>query len=603
MKVLSLNGSWKCKPDLDNKGIKEKWFYSTNYREDDNNLIDIEIPTSFNMLEGYEDFEGIFWHYYKFNVSSDYINNKIHIKIRFKGSNYRTIIWINNKLIGQHFGGFTPFEHEIKNCLKSENNLIVVRIDNIRRKGQIPDLSFDWFNWGGIYRNVDLLILNEDRIEDVVIKTYLISNDECKLEFDYKIIGNPSIVWEIIDAESNSPILNDEISLNSKSLVYKFIIKNPKLWTPDTPNLYYLKIYNQNTIGKELLFKTSFGIRQINIVGTCLYLNKKRIFLKGISLHEEYMPYGRTIPYDKRKEDVQNIKSLGFNAIRTAHYSHDENLLDIADKLGILILEEIPVYQHCDFGNPHTYNTAQNMLKELIKRDINHPSVIWWSVGNEIPSHQRGCARFIKKLMKYARKLDNTRIITCVSRKLIPDLTRSSCDVATINTYFGWYYGHEKMISLILDIIRTPVHNKPWIYTEFGAGAKYGFHADWKKQIKYSEEKQLKVLDYTIRTVNSKQFFAGWFIWIYRDFKSPKRTNQFQQGFNRKGIVSGEKNEKKLIAYAIPKIIDKKRKILNLRIIGILLWIIFLPLSYLIITRLIDYFLKFLDEKPTYINR
>jgi len=124
MKVLSLNGSWKCKPDLDNKGIKEKWFYSTNYREDDNNLIDIEIPTSFNMLEGYEDFEGIFWHYYKFNVSSDYINNKIHIKIRFKGSNYRTIIWINNKLIGQHFGGFTPFEHEIKNCLKSENVLM-----------------------------------------------------------------------------------------------------------------------------------------------------------------------------------------------------------------------------------------------------------------------------------------------------------------------------------------------------------------------------------------------------------------------------------------------------------------------------------------------
>ena len=108
------------------------------------------------------------------------------------------------------------------------------------------------------------------------------------------------------------------------------------------------------------------------------------------------------------------------------------------------------------------------------------------------------------------------------------------------------------MISLILDIIRTPVFNKPWIYTEFGAGAKYGFHADWNKQIKYSEEKQINLIDFTIRTINSKEYFAGWFIWIYRDFKSPIKTNQFQQGFNRKGIVSEEKNEKKLIYYKIP---------------------------------------------------
>ncbi len=315
------------------------------------------------------------------------------------------------------------------------------------------------------------------------------------------------------------------------------------------------------------------------------------------------MPYGRTIPYKKRLEDVENIKSLGFNAIRTAHYSHDEAFLKIADEKGILILEEIPIYWHCDFKNPHTYATAINMLIELIKRDVNHPSVIWWCVGNEVPLHERNCANFIKRLMKFARELDDSRIITCVSRKLIPDLTRKYVDVSTINTYFGWYYGHEKMISLILDIIRTPVRNKPWIYTEFGAGAKYGFHADWNKQIKYSEEKQLQILDYTIRTINSKEYFAGWFIWVYRDFKSAKRINQFQQGFNRKGIVSGETNEKKLIYYRIPKILDQKRKILNTKTIGIILWIVLFPFSFFVFTRLIDYFLKHFELQPDYLNR
>jgi len=383
--------------------------------------------------------------------------------------------------------------------------------------------------------------------------------------------------------------------------VINISIMNPKLWSPDTPNLYYLKIFNNSIKSKDkLIFVSHFGIRQIEINGIHIYLNKEKIFLKGVSLHEEYIPYGRTIPYDKREKDVKNIKSLGFNAIRTAHYSHDEDLINIADKVGMLILEEIPVYQHCNFRDPQTYNTAANMLIELIKRDINHPSVIWWSVGNEVPLHQRSCAKFIKKLMNLARELDNSRIVTCVSRKLIPDLIRNNVDVATINTYFGWYYGHEKMISTILDIIRTPTHNKPWIYTEFGAGAKYGFHANWKNQVRYSEEKQLQVLDYTIRTINSKDFFAGWFIWIYRDFKSVKRTNQFQQGFNRKGIVSGEKNEKKLIFYRLPKIINEKRRTINTRIIGIVLWILIFPLSYLVFTRLIDFITNYVEKKPSY---
>ncbi len=299
------------------------------------------------------------------------------------------------------------------------------------------------------------------------------------------------------------------------------------------------------------------------------------------------MPFGRTIPYEKRLEDIKTIKSLGFNALRTAHYSHNEDLLAIADKIGILILEEIPVYWNCNFKSNEVFKVAARILRELIKRDINHPSVIWWSVGNEIPIHRRECSRFIKRLMVLARKYDDTRIVTYVSRKLITDLTRRYADVATINTYFGWYFGHERMLSLFLDIMTAPLFNKPWIFTEFGAGAKFGFHDDWKNQTKFTEERQLQLLDYTIRTINSKENFAGWFIWIFRDFRSLMKSGNYQQGFNRKGIVSEKSYEKKLIFYRIPKLIENQRKALNTKVLGIILWIIFFPFSYLILTHLI----------------
>jgi beta-glucuronidase len=597
MKTISLNGKWKCKSDIKNKGIENKWYLPENYNVNDIDLYDIEIPKSFNLLEEFENFEGVIWHFNQFEVKGNFDFNKYDFQIRFKGANYNTKVWLNGRFIGKHNGGFTPFYFNINNLIKERENFLTVRTDNTRKKDQIPPISFDWFNWGGIYRDIDLLILYKNRIKDVIIKTNLRNKQESKIEVSYNVKGNVLLEWQILDSSKLHVLYESAAPEGSGKGSFNIIINNPKLWAPNTPNLYYLRIYNiSQKNDKKLIFKSHFGIRQIEVIGTNLYLNKEKIFLKGASLHEEYMPYGRSIPYKKRKEDVDNFKSLGFNAIRTGHYSHDEDLIDIADKVGVLILEEIPVYWSCDFKNPQTYETAANMLKELIWRDINHPSVIWWSVGNELPLHTKSCSKFVKSLMNLIRDVDKTRIVTVVSRKLIPDLTRKSVDVATLNTYFGWYYGNEKMISFILDLIRAPVFNKPWIYTEFGAGAKYGFHTDWNKLVKYSEEKQMQLLDYTIRTINSKDHFAGWFIWIYRDFRSPYRQNRFQLGYNRKGIVSGE-NERKLIYHRIPKIINKKRKVINTKLLGIIIWIILFPFSYLLFTRMINQFLELRAKK------
>jgi beta-glucuronidase len=588
-----LNGKWKCKPDVDNVGLTAEWFRPKLYDENDSELLNIEIPNSFNTLKGYEIYEGIFWHFFEFAIEEKNLSEISLFRLKFNGSNYNTMVWLNGKYLGEHNGGFTPFHFNVKK-FNAEKTLLAVRVENIRKKNRIPAISFDWLNWGGIYRDVELLYMRKNRIKDVVIKTELESRKKSIIKISYEIIGELSLRWEIEDIALNKILFQGKISKISGLGGFNITFHNPELWSPNNPYLYYLKIFNQES--DELIYESSFGIREIKVDGKYIFLNKKRVFLKGASLHEELMPFGRTIPYEERENDIKSMKSLGFNALRTAHYSHDEDLIEIADKEGMLILEEIPVYWACNFKSNDTFHTAAKMMRNLIKRDINHPSVIWWSVGNEIPIERPEVSKFIKRLMDWVRMHDDTRLVTYVSMKLFTDLTRRYADVATINFYFGWYVGSTRMISLMLDVMRTPTFNKPWIYTEFGAGAKYKFYDEWENQTKFSEEKQLHVLDYSIRTFNAKEYLAGWFIWIYRDFRSFLRQNEYQQGFNRKGIVS-EKNEKKLIYHRIPKIINKRRKLLNTKLLGIFLWIVLYIPAYILTYLILDAGIIFGDTK------
>jgi beta-glucuronidase len=596
MKKYSLNGQWNCIPDVENEGIEKEWFFPEKFNEESNKIIPIEIPKSFNLLKKYHLFEGVFWHFREFELDNIRDTSIYDYHLQFKGVNYNTKVWLNGIFVGEHNGGFTPFRFLVNESLKSKTNFLVIRVDNSRQKDGIPSLFFDWFNWGGIYRDVDLFISEKNRIESVKITTRLITRQEVRIGISFKTIGEIHHRWEILDIEENEIVRKGEIPSTVENFEISF--DDPKLWSPETPTLYQFLIFDNSLEISNLLYKTNFGIRQIEINSNFILLNKKRVKLKGVSLHEEYLPYGRTIPYVKRREDLERIKALGFNSVRTAHYPHDESLIEIADEIGILILEEIPVYRDCNYKNRKTFKLAARMMRDLIMRDYNHPSVIWWSVGNEIPTHKRACSRFIKNLMDFVRMHDPTRIITYVSSKLTSDLFRRNADLATLNTYFGWYYGSVKLLNLVLDWIRTPVQNKPWIFTEFGAGAKYGFRSNGNDPQKFSEDYQYNLIDYTIRTINSKDYFSGWFIWVFRDFKSIQRSNEYQQGLNRKGIVSEKSFEEKLIFDHLPDILNKKRKNMNTKYLGVILWVIFFPFSHFITTHIINFFMKFAERIP-----
>ena len=576
LKKISFNGNWKYKCDIKQSGEQELWNDLNFIKESWNKLPNCKLPACWNTIEEggtlpYDRYEGFFWFFYQFALEK--LEEEEDYFISFKGINYYCKVWMNGTYLGEHQGGFLPFQLSIPTKILGKNNFIVVEVENFRKFDRIPSMQFDWYNWGGIYRDVDFLVLSKKRIEWLHIITTEIDSDSARLLIKYKLTQKGLMKWAIL--QNSEVVLQGSTDFQQLRGQFSLSIPYPKLWSPQDPMLYEFEV--QFADGGER-YSTKFGIRTVEVKQTGVYLNNKLIKIKGVSQHEELMPYGRAIPEGERLKDLKMMKFLGLNTLRTAHYSHDEKLVALADEVGVLILEEIPVYWFCDFKNPQVLKLAFSMMRGLIYRDFNHPSVILWSVGNEIPIENRACYRFMVQLMQAAKKLDPSRIVTYVSSRMVSDGLRSKSDLPCLNEYWGWYYFSERNLNRVLDFIHQTAPHKPLLITEFGADAKYGFHSN--EYQKFSEEKQASILSESIRTFNSKDYIAGWIIWIYRDFRSPMRLNMYQQGFNRKGVVS-DKNEPKLIAKVIKALLWEKPKKRSLKLLA-RYYFLFKPVELLI---------------------
>jgi beta-galactosidase/beta-glucuronidase len=661
---IKFNKEWSYFIDDKNVGKSEKWYsliWINKHIEKGSKII---VPSNFNTLPGLQRYASTIWYIAELPIMP-YQPKSHDYYIEFEGVNYISEVWINGKEIGTHEGGFTPFRFKFSPRQLSLNqaNYLVVRVDSSAIRDGIPSNNLDWYNWGGIHRNVQIIVLEKTRVRNIQIITKLPSNNiksgliqikytiknpqeflyRCYIEqeepqIEYALYylgrffageqqGNKVLIQtgvQYLNAGSSKPLphitheredldayfsdaievassqqstsdlatffatiknkistpqdksdskINSQESERIKRIQEKILIEEnefnqdltndltigilkPSLWSPESPELYELEL-RLNGIDEDKYIR--FGIRQITRKGINIFLNNKPIKFKGICLHEELVPYGRHYPKEERRKDVIKIKNMGFNAIRSAHYSHDEILLNIADEEGIILFEEVPIYWDCSFKKRKMIKLAFKMIQELIYRDFNHPSVVAWSVGNEIPVERYSVKIVMKILLKWAKKLDPTRIITYASNRFAADPVRKYADITCINAYLGWYYATVKQLNFILDTAYQTNPKVPLILTEFGAGAQYGLRDPNEK---FSEDNQARIISYHIKVLNSKPYIAGWFIWIYRDFKSPLRQNIYQKGFNRKGIVD-EKNKPKLIARVMNKIIHKKMQ--NLR--------------------------------------
>jgi beta-glucuronidase len=618
---ISLNGEWRFFIDSENTGISNALWGEDWILDQYSSLRKINLPNNWNIIPELEKYEGIVWFFHIINNLEDEKLENSDLFIQFKAVNYNTCLWINGINCGKHEGNFIPFKFKIEPNVFKKQNCIAVRVENLRKKNRIPTFSRDWFNWGGIYRDIDLFLCKKYRIDWVGVKTTILKGGQSKVEVMYEI-QNPKpasegyqkiISWKLFslgtlssqESRKKEPILVDSgaISTHLSKGTFSFFIKNAKLWSIQNPQLYQLQLFLQESQEPYII---RFGIREIKIVGENLFLNNKSVSLKGVSLHEELMPYGRAIPKEKRREDARNIKKLGFNALRTGHYPHDESIYEICDEEGLLVLEEIPVYWGIDFRDNQVLRKATQMTRDMIRRDFNHPSIIMWSVGNEIPILRKDCQQFMAVLIKYAKALDPSRIATCVlefwASLVTPRKIIKAFDILCINQYIGWYYFNVYCLNLFLDSLHQRFKDRIIFVTEFGAGAKYGVHDSSSLPMKFSEERQASIIGHSIKIMNSKVYINGWFIWIYRDFRSHMHLNAFQEGFNRKGIIS-EKNEKKLITQCFPSLVGKKMEINQIRHhkkLTLLFYVVFYPIIRLFAVFITLVLTKFSDTGDQY---
>ena len=459
--------------------------------------------------------------------------------------NYDAIVYINGEKLGEHVGGFTPFNFEITDKVKDGENFIIVKVDNKRLPEGVPTVNTDWWNYGGITRDVDLVEVPATFIRDYFIQLSKGSTDQLSgwLQLDgNSLLQNVHI--KIPEAGINKTLKTDKKGYTTFSIKSKLT-----LWSPKNP-----KLYNVIISSTEDSVKDKIGFRSIETKGTNIFLNGKKIFLRGISMHEE-APIRSGRAYSKK--DAQMLlgwaKELGCNFVRLAHYPHNENMIRQAERMGILIWSEIPVYWTIHWDDEKVFANASNQLAENISKDKNRAAIILWSVGNETP---RSSSRtlFMKKLIDKARDMDSTRLITAATEIhyvnsntiMLDDPLGKYLDVLGCNEYIGWYDGlpaKADSVNWKLD------YDKPIVFSELGGGAKYSLHADTSTI--WSEEFQANLYKHQIKMIKKITFLQGMTPWILMDFRSPRRLLPgIQDFYNRKGLISN-KGEKKKAFYVL----------------------------------------------------
>lgn len=543
----SLNGYWNFQIDQYDTCIRAKWYEEKNKTDsgwylpvdyDFDRWGTIKVPSCWNTQnERFYYYEGPAVYTRKFR----YVNRgEKRIFIKFGAVNYEAKVFLNKKYIGMHRGGSTPFYFEVTDLLE-ENNRILVVADNTRKRDAVPARNTDWFNYGGIYRDVELIRLPETFIKNFYIG--LVPNSRFK---------KLRVILQIDGPENNGtakleiPKLNlyKEIKcVNGKADIE--INAEPELWSPDKPRLYDVKISYLSDFVQDKI-----GFREIRADKNGIYLNGRKIFLKGVCTHEESVKNGKAVTEEEIIENIKIAKEMNCNFIRLAHYPHTEKTARIADKIGILLWEEIPVYWAIDFSNPETYKNAENQLSELILRDRNRASVIVWSVGNENADTDERL-QFMSSLAKKAKELDQSRLVSAAclvdgAELKIKDRLADYLDVIGINEYYGWY---APDFNDLIKVLNNSKPEKPVVITEFGADALKGARGTVNDL--GTEDCQLHIYKMQTETLSKVPYIHGTSPWILYDFRCPRRTSALQLEYNRKGLLSEDKSYRKPAFYVM----------------------------------------------------
>jgi beta-glucuronidase len=571
-KKISLNGTWSYIVDpyetgfydyrLEERNAKDPlayWNTDAQANKSDrkehgyNEKYTLKVPGDWNSQDPkFLYYEGSVWYKRSFDLPKP--NAQERIFLHFGAVNYKADVYLNGNKLGVHKGGFTPFNFEIPaNLLKEKDNWLVVKVDNKRMKDEVPTVNTDWWNYGGITRDVNLVFVSSTFIRDYSIqlakRAYAAKE---KWAEGWIKLSNP--VKEDAWIEIPELKIQQKIAATGDSIRFRFKLNNVQLWSTQNPKLY--KVIIRTSADRV---EDNIGFRNVETNETQVLVNGKPVFLRGICIHEE-IPQEMRRAYSKKDALylLGQVKELNANMVRLAHYPHNEHMIRTADSLGILVWSEIPVYWTIDFTSTEVLNKAKAQLREMITRDRNRASVIIWSVGNETPVHEAR-TKFMSNLAKTAKALDSTRLISAALEihwgevETVEDPLGEFTDLLAVNEYIGWYGG---LPDKCRTITWKTKYKKPFFISETGAEALGGYHADsltiWSEEFQeWFYKEQVGMMK------RMPDNFVGLAPWLLNDFRSPRRNNPvYQEGWNNKGLYD-QKGRKKKAFYIMKAYYDE----------------------------------------------
>ena len=536
-----LNGLWQYAVDQYDTCLRQRWFEEKYIDEDGFTLpVDfsfdqwpqIELPCNWNTVsERYLLYEGSMVFTRRFRCHREETERVI---LRIGAANYQCTVFLNGTYVGMHRGGSTPFCFDITDFLEEDNRILMVA-DSTRREDQVPEKNTDWFNYGGVYRDIELLYVPKVYMRDFQVNlvpdgTY--GKLQARITLSEKVSAKAEIKIEELGIRQEVTVMEGEGTF--------LIDAAPELWSPENPKLYKVEV----SCGEDCV-TDRVGFREIKVEQGELLLNGKPLFLRGVSCHEDSVENGRALTEEEQRETLLLAKKLGCNFMRLAHYPHNEKMAMLADEMGILLWEEVPVYWAIRFESENTYKDAENQLRELMKRDFNRASVIVWSVGNEnVDTDLR--LSFMGRLAERAHEEGGNRLVSAAclvngEKNVIEDRLEQYLDVIGVNEYCGWYTPDFERLPNLLSGSHP---DKPVIITEFGADALPGHHGT--RYDKGTEECQAYVYERQLEELSKIDYVKGMTPWILYDFRCPRRTSFLQNYYNRKGLCGEDKRYKKM---------------------------------------------------------